>query len=81
VFDISPEKLIVLLLMASVVLGPDRLSHAARSLARLRGDLRRLTSNLPPETLHAVRNPRRALIDVLTGPPDDDRPRREEPES
>ena len=73
-FDISPEKLIVVLLIGSVVLGPERLSHAARALARTRRELRRLTGTIHPEALDAVRNPRRALIETLTKPPVDDRP-------
>ena len=80
-FDISPEKLIIVLVLASVILGPQRLSQTARTLARLRGELRRLTSTIPPETLNVVRDRRRALVDVLAEPREAERTSRQEPES
>jgi sec-independent protein translocase protein TatB len=69
VFDLSPEKLIVVFVIALMVLGPDRLPHVARTLARARNEVRRITSGLGPETVQALRDPRRALIDAL-GQPD-----------
>jgi Sec-independent protein translocase protein TatA len=67
-FDISPEKLVVFLVIALVVLGPGRLSEAARALGRLRAQLRQLTSALPPETVKVIRDPRSALLDAIAEP-------------
>jgi sec-independent protein translocase protein TatB len=68
VFDISPEKLLVLAGLAFVVLGPDRLPAAARTLGRLGAELRRLSSLVPPEARAALHDPRRAVAQVLAEP-------------
>ncbi len=67
-FDISPDKLVVVLVLASVVLGPGRLQDAARSLARARNELRRLTSGLDPGAQKLLRNPGAAVVEALTEP-------------
>jgi sec-independent protein translocase protein TatB len=69
VFDLSLEKLFVVLVVALVVLGPDRLPQVARALAQTKANLRRLTSTVHPDTLEALRNPRRAVMDALTESP------------
>jgi Sec-independent protein translocase protein TatA len=77
VFDISPDKVLVVLVVASMVLGPSRLQHAARGLARARRELRRITSDLDPGTQKLIRNPRAALVDALAEPfhvPDPNKP-------
>lgn len=66
--DISADKIIVFLVIALVVLGPGRLSEAARALGRLRAQLRQVTSGLPPETVKVIRDPRGALFDALAEP-------------
>jgi Sec-independent protein translocase protein TatA len=67
-FDLSAEKIVVVLVVALVVLGPGRLAEAARALGRARAQLRQLTSGLPPETANLVRNPRQAIFDALDEP-------------
>lgn len=67
-FDISPEKIVVVLLIALVVLGPGRLAEAARALGRLRAQLRQLSSGLPPETVKVIRDPHGAILDALAEP-------------
>jgi Sec-independent protein translocase protein TatA len=66
--DISPDKIIVFLVIAFVVLGPGHLGEAARALGRAREQLRQFTSGLPPEAEKLIRNPRGALLDVLDEP-------------
>jgi Sec-independent protein translocase protein TatA len=68
VFDISPEKLAVVFVVALVLLGPGRIPEVARALARARSELRQLTSSLQPDTLKVIRDPRRALIDAIAEP-------------
>lgn len=67
-FDISPDKLVVVLVIALVVLGPSRLAEAARAVGRLRAQLRQLTSGLPPEAAKVIRDPHGALWDALAAP-------------
>jgi len=66
--DISPDKIIVFLVIAFVVLGPGRLGEVARALGRARAQLRQFTSGLSPETEKLIRNPRGALLDVFDEP-------------
>jgi Tat protein translocase TatB subunit len=49
VFNVGPEKLILLLVLALVVLGPQRLPDAARSLGKAVAELRRMSSKLQEE--------------------------------
>jgi sec-independent protein translocase protein TatA len=64
-FDIGPEKIAVVLVVALLVLGPGRLAEAARALGRARAQLRQLSSELPPDTVKLIRDPSRAVLDVL----------------
>jgi Sec-independent protein translocase protein TatA len=66
--DISPDKIVVFLVIAFVVLGPGRLGEAARALGRARAQLRKFSSELPPDTANLIRNPRGALLDALAEP-------------
>jgi Sec-independent protein translocase protein TatA len=74
VFDISPDKLLVVLVLASVVLGPGRLHEVARGLARARNELRRLTSGLDPGTQKLLRDPGAAVVEALAEPFHVDKP-------
>lgn len=63
--DLSPEKLLVLLTVGMVVLGPNRLPGAARSLAQGLVTARRLAAGLT-DPLHAsLAEPRRAFEETL----------------
>jgi sec-independent protein translocase protein TatB len=75
--SLSPAKLLVVLVVALIVLGPDKLPQVARQLGALWGDLRRFRSrlesdvrgafpDLPPahEVAQAVRSPL-AFLDRL----------------
>jgi Sec-independent protein translocase protein TatA len=66
--DISPDKIVVFLVIAFVVLGPGRLRESARALGRARAQLRKFSSELSPDTANLIRNPRGALLDVLAVP-------------
>jgi len=75
--SLSPAKLLVLLVIALIVLGPEKLPHVARQLGAAWGDLRRFRArlesdvrgafpDLPPthEVAQAVRSPL-AFLDRL----------------
>lgn len=67
-FDLSAEKILVILVIALVVLGPGRLAESARGLGRARAQLRKWSAALPPEGAKLIRNPRGALLGVLAEP-------------
>jgi Sec-independent protein translocase protein TatA len=64
-FDVSPEKLMVLLLFAVVILGPNRLPAAARTLASGLVRARRLAHTLTQPVHDTLQEPRRILNDTL----------------
>jgi Sec-independent protein translocase protein TatA len=67
-FDVGPEKIAVVLIVALLVLGPGRLAEAARTLGRARAQLRQLSTGLPPETVKLIRDPRGAVLNALDEP-------------
>jgi len=52
-FGIGPEELILVLIVALLVLGPDRLPRVARDVGRVVGDLRRTSDEFREEFLQA----------------------------
>ena len=78
-FNIGGGELIVIMLIALVVLGPQRLPDAARQIGKTMGDLRRLSTGFQDEMRSALDTaddpgrvtPRR---EVLASPPADDAP-------
>jgi sec-independent protein translocase protein TatB len=65
VLDLSPEKLLVLAVIALMVLGPNRLPAAARSLGRLLGQLRAMSASLQTEVRDVLHEPHEALTNAL----------------
>ena len=55
-FGIGPGELIVIILVALVVLGPEKLPAAARVLGRLSGEMRRLSTEFQ-RALHEAADP------------------------
>lgn len=66
--DLSPEKLLVVSVVALAILGPQRIPQLARSVVRARRELRRLTNEVHPDAAAAVSNPRGALMKALAEP-------------
>lgn len=64
-FNVGPEKLILLFVIALVVLGPQRLPGAARSLGRAVAELRRLSGNLQQEVHGALGDDREAFTEAV----------------
>jgi len=52
-FGIGPEELVLLLIIALIVLGPERMPKVARDIGRVVGDLRRTSDELREEFLNA----------------------------
>ncbi|MHB1930379.1 MAG: twin-arginine translocase TatA/TatE family subunit [Acidimicrobiales bacterium] len=60
-FDLSPEKLVILGLIALVVLGPERLPRAARRAGQLLTQLRQASGTFQQELRGALAEPRQVL--------------------
>jgi sec-independent protein translocase protein TatB len=61
----SPDKLILLAIIALVVLGPSRLPGAARSVGKVVGDLRRLMNRFQDEIHGALADPKDAFTSAI----------------
>jgi sec-independent protein translocase protein TatB len=57
VFGIGPEKFAVIALIAMVLLGPDKLPSAARTVGGFLRQFRQIQANLRAEIEHAMRLP------------------------
>jgi Tat protein translocase TatB subunit len=65
VFNIGPDKLIVLFILALIVLGPKRLPDAARTVGRVVGELRRMSGSFQKEVQEALADPKDALTSAV----------------
>ncbi|HLI02355.1 MAG TPA: twin-arginine translocase TatA/TatE family subunit [Acidimicrobiales bacterium] len=65
-FDLSPEKLLLVGIIALLVLGPERLPKAAHSVGRVLAQLRAMSGNLQNEMGDVLSEPRRAFNDAMT---------------
>lgn len=63
--DLNPEKIFVIGLVALVVLGPQRLPGAARTLGRLLGQLRAMTATVQSEVREAIQEPNDAFSSAI----------------
>src|SRR5256714_6819693 len=52
-FGVGPEELVLILVIALIVLGPERMPKVARDIGRVVGDLRRTSDELRAEFLNA----------------------------
>ncbi len=63
--DLSPDKLLMLAVVALVVLGPNRLPGAARTLGRFVGQMRSMSSSLQSEVREALHDPEDAFTSAI----------------
>ena len=78
-FNVGTGELLVILLIALIVLGPDKLPDAARKMGNVVGELRRMSGGFQQEM--------RSAMDDLTRPPlesvkdDADKPDESQPDA
>jgi sec-independent protein translocase protein TatB len=65
VLNFSPEKLMLVFIIALVVLGPNRLPPAARTLGKVVGELKRMSGSFQTEVRDALVEPRQALSNTV----------------
>jgi sec-independent protein translocase protein TatB len=65
VLDLSPDKLFMLALVALVILGPNRLPAAARTVGRFIGQIRSMSASLQSEVREALSDQDDALASAL----------------
>jgi sec-independent protein translocase protein TatB len=63
--NFSPEKLLLVALIAMIVLGPSRLPQAARTLGRLMAELRRMSAGFQDEVRDAIAEPTEAFHSAI----------------
>jgi TatA/E family protein of Tat protein translocase len=61
VFNVGPEKLLLLFVIALLVLGPTKLPDAARQLGKALGEFRKVSGRLQDEVRDALADPKDAL--------------------
>jgi sec-independent protein translocase protein TatB len=64
VFNLSGSEVVVLLLLALIVLGPERLPEAIRTFGRVYGQVRRMGEGFQAEMREALEEPMRELRDT-----------------
>jgi sec-independent protein translocase protein TatB len=65
VFNVSGGELVVILLVALIVLGPDKLPEAIRKFGRVYGELRRMSQGFQSEIREALDEPMREVRDTM----------------
>lgn len=79
-FNVGVGELLVILLIALMVLGPDKLPDAARKMGNVVGGLRRMSTGFQDEMRSAVNGlTRPPLGAVKDGSEPDQQPKRREP--
>jgi sec-independent protein translocase protein TatB len=69
VLNVGGGELIVIMLLALIVLGPQRLPEAARQIGKFMGDLRRMSSGFQRELKSAMEEPVNAFKPILEDVP------------
>lgn len=85
-FNLSGSEIVIILLLALIVLGPEKLPDAIRRFGRIYGELRRMGSgfqsefrNAFDEPLKELRETARLTRDAVLNPMEDASPSREAP--
>jgi sec-independent protein translocase protein TatB len=65
VFNVTGGELVIILLVALIVLGPDKLPEAIRKVGRVYGELRRMSQGFQSEIREALDEPMREVRDTM----------------
>ena len=64
-FNVTGGELVIILLVALIVLGPDKLPEAIRKVGRVYGELRRMSAGFQSELRDALDEPMREMRDTM----------------
>ena len=64
-FNVTGGELVIILLVALIVLGPDKLPEAIRKVGRVYGELRRMSQGFQSEIREALDEPMREVRDTM----------------
>jgi sec-independent protein translocase protein TatB len=67
VFNVGGQEFLVILLLALLVLGPDRLPGAIRTVGRVVGELRRISGGFQSELKDALAEPLASVQEIRSG--------------
>jgi len=67
VFNVSGPELLVVLLVALIVLGPEKLPEMARKIGNITAELRRISNGFQAEVRDAFQEPMQGFRDVYNG--------------
>jgi sec-independent protein translocase protein TatB len=65
VFNVTGSELVIILLVALIVLGPEKLPDAIRKVGRVYGELRRMSAGFQSELKDALDEPMREMRDTM----------------
>jgi sec-independent protein translocase protein TatB len=65
VFNVTGGELVIILLVALIVLGPEKLPDAIRKVGRVYGELRRMSAGFQSELKEALDEPMREMRDTM----------------
>jgi sec-independent protein translocase protein TatB len=65
--SVGPEKLLLVFVIALIVLGPNKLPEAARTIGKLVGEFRRVSSGFQAEMRDAIFDPVNSVHDAFMG--------------
>lgn len=65
-FDLDPAKLLVLAILAMVVLGPERLPHAARSVGKFIGQVKTMSGSFQTEVRDAFGEDGETIVTAIS---------------
>ena len=69
-FNVGAGELLVILLIALIVLGPDKLPETARKIGNVMGELRRMSSGFQNEMRSAMDEVTRAPLETVKDEPE-----------
>ena len=79
-FNVGAGEVLVILLLALIILGPDKLPDAARKVGNVMGELRRMSQGFQNEIKSALDEPARPPLESVKDPDTDEQSPQSKPD-